>query len=134
MGQNCCSIKEDVSLPPMPRKIDQQELERVREKYKLRLLPIWGQPETAKDVITQQFPQTHEDVCRIIFEYGDDFRLDYVHFNWKEGFVPDGSNFPLSEVRANYSNQKKMLWSKAQRQSKGVRLVNPDNYPTQKIT
>ena len=27
-----------------------------------------------------------------------------------------------------------MLWSKAQRQSKGVRLVNPDNYPTQKIT
>ena len=52
----------------------------------------------------------------------------------KDGFEPDGNNFPLSEVRANYSIQKKMLWCKAQRQSKGVRLVNPDNHPTQRVT
>eukprot|EP00354_Favella_ehrenbergii_P012413 CAMPEP_0170450700 /NCGR_PEP_ID=MMETSP0123-20130129/152_1 /TAXON_ID=182087 /ORGANISM="Favella ehrenbergii, Strain Fehren 1" /LENGTH=152 /DNA_ID=CAMNT_0010712075 /DNA_START=63 /DNA_END=522 /DNA_ORIENTATION=+ len=94
---------------------------------------MWGQSEMEKGVITQQFPQTHEDVCRIMSEFGEDYRLDSLQFNLKEGFAPDGENFPLGEVKANYSTKKKMLWNKAQRESKGVRLVNPDSTLNQRV-
>ena len=55
--------------------------------------------------MTRQFPQNHEDLYRIYLEHGENFRLDHLIFKFKEGFVPDGQNFPLGEVKAMYEKQ-----------------------------
>ena len=53
MGNNCCSAKEDVIPTTLPHKIDQKQLESVREKYRLRVMPIWGQANSDKGIETK---------------------------------------------------------------------------------
>ena len=101
-------------------------LEHVRTKFRLRLLPMWGQSEIDKGTITNQFPHTHDDLCKIFSDYGENFRLNNFVFKFRDGFKPDGVSFPLGEVQANYEKQKNVFWNQAMRESKGLRLVIPD--------
>ena len=63
--------------------------------------------------VTRQFPQTHDDLYRIYAEHGENFRLDHLVFKHRDGFRPDGSNYPLGEVKANYEKQGTVLWNMA---------------------
>lgn len=124
MGAGCCS---NLEMDPVVERttVDQGYLDLVREKYRLRRLPLWGSADYSGVSEIKEYPE-HHDLCDIINEHGLTFRLEYLDFVQMEGFVPDGRRFPLGCIKTSYKPRAQVAYNKGER-SKGRRLVIPED-------
>ena len=90
MGNQCCSVSDSDMTPSQPERIlDHRLLDEARGKYSLRKLPMWSTTDSAVDnkeafnAISIKECPNYKDLCWVIEDHGEDFKLDYLEFGSK---------------------------------------------------